>query len=145
MVYESGFDMVPRLSGSEDQELWEEFIEHVQTVYKDESTFKIEAYYMVFEEGKQLILPFQGNNFLRFSSVTDHDSIVELHIDLVTDIASDYFGSRVRPWKSSLGEFGYCSEKEVNDSFRLYEQVCQKLCTCLSCSNDSLSAGTDFR
>ncbi|CVK94100.1 uncharacterized protein FMAN_03341 [Fusarium mangiferae] len=122
MVHVSGFDMVPRLSGYEDQELWEEFIEHVQTVYKDESTFKIDAYYMVFEEGKQLLLPFEGHKFLRFSSIPDNDSSVEDYIRLVTDIASYYFGSRVRSWQSTRGESGYYSEEEVNDSYRLYEQ-----------------------
>ncbi|KLO90172.1 uncharacterized protein LW94_13391 [Fusarium fujikuroi] len=123
MVRESGFDMVPRLSGYEDQEIWEEFIEHVQTVYKDESAFKIKADYMVFEEGKQLLLPLEGHKFLRFSSIPDDDSHVEFHINLVTDIARDYFGSRVRSWQSALGESGYYSEEEVNDSYRLYEQL----------------------
>lgn len=125
MVHVSGLDMVPRLSGYEDQDIWEEFIEHVQTVYKDESTFKIDAYYMVFEEGKQLLIPFEGHKFLRFCSVPDDDSSVEDYIRLVTDIASYYFGSRVRSWQSTLGESGYYSEEEVNESYRLYEQVCQ--------------------
>ncbi|KAF4494034.1 SET domain containing protein 5 [Fusarium agapanthi] len=120
---ECGFDMVPRLSsGAEEQQTWDDFIDHVKVAYKDDSKVKIKANYIQIEVGDQLLLPFEGHKFLRFSSKPSDDSDPYPYIYIITGIACDYFGFRARSWQHSHREFGYYSQNEVNESFRLYEQ-----------------------
>ncbi|KAF5538177.1 SET domain-containing protein [Fusarium phyllophilum] len=116
--------MVPRLSsGCEDQLTWDDFIERVMIVYEDESEVEIKANYIKFGAGEQLLLPFEGHKFLRFSSTpNDNWFSVEQYIYLLHHIACEFFGSRVRGWREERKELGYYSENEVNDSYRLYEQ-----------------------
>ncbi|KAF5711077.1 SET domain-containing protein [Fusarium mundagurra] len=120
----AGFDMVPRLSsGREDQQTWDEFIERVMIVYEYDSEVEIKANYIKFKAGEQLLLPFEGHKFLRFSSTPNDDwSIVEGYIDILLVIAREFFDFRVREWREERKELGYYSEKEVKESFRLYEQ-----------------------
>ncbi|PNP85936.1 hypothetical protein FNYG_00992 [Fusarium nygamai] len=120
----SGFDMVPRLSSrAEDQQRWDEFIERVMFVYEGDSEVEIKDNYIKFEAGEQLLLPFEGHKFLRFSSTPNDDLFsAEIYIDVLRVIACEFFDFRVRGWREQENEFGYYSENEVNDSLRLYEQ-----------------------
>ncbi|KAG5793906.1 hypothetical protein H9Q69_007023 [Fusarium xylarioides] len=120
----AGFDMVPRLSsGREDQLTWDDFIERIMIVYEDDIEVEIKDNYIKFKAGEQLLLPFEGHKFLRFSSTpNDNWYSVEQYIYLLHHIACEFFGSRVREWREERKELGYYSENEVNDSYRLYEQ-----------------------
>ncbi|KAF5649496.1 SET domain protein [Fusarium tjaetaba] len=120
----SGFDMVPRLSSrAEDQRRWDEFIERVMCVYDGDYEVEFTPNYIRFEAGEQLLLPLEGHKFLRFGTKPNDDLFsAEIYIDLLIVIAREFFDFRIRAWREQENEFGYYSEKEVNDSIILYEQ-----------------------
>ena len=128
MGIDAGFDMVPRLSkGAVDRQNWDSFIKIIRERYHNDDLVEIRPNYIEFNVGEHPLLPFEGHKFLRFSSKVSgsHAKGVEEYIDTVTEVAQLSFGSRVRYWHEALDTSGFYDWREVHDSIKSYEQVCQ--------------------
>jgi hypothetical protein len=127
MGIDAGFDMVPRLSkGAVDRQNWQSFIKTIKEHYQNDGLVEVKPNYIAFKAGEHPLLPFEGHKFLRFSSKISgsHAEGVEEYIDTVTRVAKVHFGSRVRYWNEAVDEWGFYNWRDVNDSFKSYEQVC---------------------
>lgn len=132
MGVDAGFDMVPRLSkGAVDRQNWHSFIECIKEKYQNDELVEVKPNYIIFKAGEEPRLPLEGHKLLRFSSKISgsHAKGVWEYLETVTRIAKVYFGSRVRTWDEGADEWGVYGWREVNASFRSYEQVSHVLLT----------------
>lgn len=113
---------------------WSRFIESVKQHYKDDAQVEILPSHILFKAGEHPRLPFEGHKFLRFSpNVSGRiatESGVWSYINTVKAFAKAEFGLRIQSWSECADQLGYYSWREVNESFRSYEQVC-RLFVCL--------------
>ena len=134
MDVNAGFDMVPLLTrGVFDRGQWSRFIAAIKEHFKDDENVEHRPNYILFKVGEHPKLPLEGQKLLRFSSkVSGGCYSSEKYIDTVTQLATLYFGSRVRYWNECLDTHGHYNWAEVNESIRNYEQVCHILYTNLN-------------
>ena len=128
MGIDAGFDMVPRLSKRVvDRHNWDKFINHIKSIYKDDDKVEMKPNYILFKAGEYPTLPFEGHEFLRFSSKTSGSNAkatgVEAYIDMVQKMAELSFGSRVRGWNELFDQYGHYDWNEIHESIDSYEQV----------------------
>jgi hypothetical protein len=125
MGFDAGFDMVPRLTNSEqDRLMWQEFVESVHEAYENDDQVEFKARYIEFKTSEHLRLPIEGHKFLRFGSkISGQDGQqAEEYIKEVTRLASG-FGSRIRRWSETDGRYGFYDWEDVKESLRSCEQV----------------------
>lgn len=128
MGVDEGFDMVPRLSqGGPDSRKWEAFINTIKSYYVDDDQVEVRASCIVFKVGEWPALPFQGHQFLRFSSkVTggEHEVPgVSTYIRAVTRAARKIFGARVVFWSEFADQLGFYDWRAVHEARRSYDEV----------------------
>ncbi|KAJ5100775.1 hypothetical protein N7456_007077 [Penicillium angulare] len=127
MGIDAGFDMVPSLfNGVTDRHNWDRFIDIIKEHYKDDAQVEIMPNYINFKVGNHTRLPFEGHNFLRFSSKVSgaiaYASEAEHYIDTVTRVARVHFGSRIQYWNEATDQRGVYDWDQVYQSIRSYEQ-----------------------
>jgi hypothetical protein len=130
MGIDAGFDLVPRLSNSvDDKNNWRFFMDCVQGEYEDDENVEVKANYIEFKAGEHPRLPFDGQKCLRFSSkisgTTGHEA--ETYIKEVARIARSIIGTRMQYWTELCDQYGFYGWKEVHESERTYDQVCNRL------------------
>ena len=81
-----------------DKQNWQWFIELIKARYQHDSLVETKPNYLEFNAGEHPRLPFEGHEFLRFSSKVSgsHAKGVEKYLDTVTEIAQANFGSRIK-------------------------------------------------
>ena len=129
MGIKAGFDMVPRLGkNTADEREWESFLAHNKDSYKNDPRLKIKINSIEFDIGEHPQLPFEGYQFLRFSSMLSRE--VRPYIDKVSRIAKEHFKSRIKSWNEAFADDGFYDWQEVHDSLKSYEHVCwlQPIC-----------------
>jgi hypothetical protein len=127
MGIDMGFDRIPRLEKTCDDDLehWSRFMSEVAAKYENDRSFDMgQSGYVEFCVGEHPMLPYEGHNFLRFSSKISgsHGSNVEEYIRGVFRLAKAQFGERVRLWHESFEDSleGTYDWDEVNESIRSF-------------------------
>lgn len=138
MGFDCGFDMVPRLENTEEEQYrWSKFLDEVKELYKHDTVFELRANFVEFEVGEHPLLPFEGYKFLRFSSKISSASTeaAEICIRQVCRIARKYFGSRIQFWhelnEDYIPAYGW---DEVSKSIKsFYSSVSRdSICQCIT-------------
>lgn len=122
MGVDCGFDMVPRLTeSSDDQRRWTAFVDEVKEVYREDTVLEVQHQVIVFHVGEWPRLPLEGYKFLRFSSkVSGSQTAAEPYIRQVYCLARKIFDGQVKFWHEINDNYGYYDWQTVHDSHRSY-------------------------
>jgi len=123
MGFDCGFDMVPRLTESDnDKNRWLAFIDEVKEVYNKDPVLQVQPRIFNFQVGEHPQLPLEGHKFLRFSSKVSgpRTAAAEPYIRRVYRIARDNFGQQVQFWHELHDHYGHYEWDAVNESIESY-------------------------